>query len=489
MRLKQSYYEWGLALLALTAARVLMGALVPLTPDEAYYRLWALAPAAGYLDHPPMVAVFIRLGLLLGGDTACGVRLMGPFSAAVGTLLLAMATRDWLQVLRGYAPDKAKRAGLRTAVLLNGTVALGVGTLLMTPDTPLLLFMALMVWSLSRLCTTGKGAWWLVVGAAVGLGFDSKYTAVLPAAGMGIWLLLTSSGRQWLKTCWPWLGGLVAAVFVSPVVYWNATHHWASFMKQGGRTGDWHPAKMLTYFSELLGGQIGLASPGVFLFFVGGCVLLWKCRDSFSRLLLCIILLPLAVFLQHAVGARVQANWPVVLYPALTVAAALPLWRGWKAASGLGVTLVLLIVIQAVASPLKLSPHFDMTLRQMGGWPTFSREVVARVPANSFLIADEYGLAAELAFYAPLGKPVMAVEPRWDLFTFPAAPCGDGYLIRSRRRHDLPDGAFFKVLGQEPDIARARDGAVGETYAIYHVQMQCTAAGQSRNAVLLPTRN
>ncbi|WP_244183784.1 hypothetical protein [Acetobacter tropicalis] len=66
MRLKQSYYGWGLALLALTAARVLMGALVPLTPDEAYYRLWALAPAAGYLDHPPMVAVFIRLGLLLG---------------------------------------------------------------------------------------------------------------------------------------------------------------------------------------------------------------------------------------------------------------------------------------------------------------------------------------------------------------------------------------------------------------------------------------
>nr|WP_243444220.1 hypothetical protein [Acetobacter persici] len=46
-----------------------------------------------------------------------------------------------------------------------------------------------------------------------------------------------------------------------------------SFLKQGGRTSDWHPAKMLTYFGELLGGQVGLASPGVFLFFWGasGC--------------------------------------------------------------------------------------------------------------------------------------------------------------------------------------------------------------------------
>ncbi|WP_254906983.1 glycosyltransferase family 39 protein [Acetobacter tropicalis] len=489
MHLKSPYYGWGLALLVLTAIRIVMGAVVPLTPDEAYYRLWALAPAAGYLDHPPMVAVFIKLGLLVAGDNACGVRFLGPLSAAVGTILLAMATRDWLQHLAGYSAKDAQRAGVRTAVLLNGTVALGVGTLLMTPDTPLLLFMTLMVWSLGRLCATGNGAWWLLVGAAVGLGFDSKYTALLPAGGMGVWLLATQAGRGWLKTWWPWLGGAVAAVCVSPVVWWNATHHWASFMKQGGRTGDWHPARMLTYFSELVGGQVGLMSPGVFVFFIGGCVVLWKQRDSFSRLLLCMILVPLAVFVQHAVGARVQANWPVVLYPALAMAAALPRWRGWKVASGVGIALVALIVIQAVASPLKLSPHLDMTLRQMGGWPDFGRIVVAHVPADSVLIADEYGLAAELAFYAPVGRPVVAVEPRWSLFTFPKAACGEGYLIRSRRRHDMPDTALFTVLSQEQDFARERDGAVGERYALYHVRTQCDAAGHGQNAVLLPSRH
>lgn len=49
------------ALAALTLFRLMVAACVPLTPDEAYYRLWALAPAASYFDHPPMVALWIRL--------------------------------------------------------------------------------------------------------------------------------------------------------------------------------------------------------------------------------------------------------------------------------------------------------------------------------------------------------------------------------------------------------------------------------------------
>ncbi|MBE7729340.1 4-amino-4-deoxy-L-arabinose transferase, partial [Komagataeibacter sp. FXV3] len=66
---------WLYLLLLLAAVRLVVAGVLPLSPDEAYYRLWAFAPAAGYLDHPPMVAVWIRLGMLLGGDTASGVRL------------------------------------------------------------------------------------------------------------------------------------------------------------------------------------------------------------------------------------------------------------------------------------------------------------------------------------------------------------------------------------------------------------------------------
>ena len=37
---------------------------MPLSPDEAYYWVWSHALAAGYLDHPPMVALWVRAGTL-----------------------------------------------------------------------------------------------------------------------------------------------------------------------------------------------------------------------------------------------------------------------------------------------------------------------------------------------------------------------------------------------------------------------------------------
>lgn len=151
---------------------------------------------------------------------------------------------------------------------------------------------------------------------------------------------------------------------------------------------------------------------------------------------------------------RVQANWPVVLYPALAVAAVLPVWRGSLASSLLGMALVGVIVVQAAFSPVTLSPHFDMTLRQMGGWQEFAQSVAARTPASSVLVADEYGLAAELSFYAPKGRRVMAVEPRWNLFDLPRAACGEGYLICSHRRHDQPETAHFIVLDEEMPLVR-----------------------------------
>src|SRR6478752_1651969 len=50
-----------LTILALVALRLIAAALTPLTFDEAYYWMWSQHLALGYYDHPPMVAVVIRL--------------------------------------------------------------------------------------------------------------------------------------------------------------------------------------------------------------------------------------------------------------------------------------------------------------------------------------------------------------------------------------------------------------------------------------------
>ena len=50
------------AIVAMAGVHALVAALMPLSEDEAYYRLWGLAPALSYLDHPPMVGWMIAAG-------------------------------------------------------------------------------------------------------------------------------------------------------------------------------------------------------------------------------------------------------------------------------------------------------------------------------------------------------------------------------------------------------------------------------------------
>lgn len=478
------YAYWAVGLGLVTLVRLVLAAWMPLSPDEAYYRIWALAPAGGYLDHPFMVALWARVGMLLVGDTALGVRFMGPLSACLGTVLIVQAASCWLRT-QG-TPEQARAGAVRAGVLLNATLGVGLGTLVMTPDTPVLLFVALLLWGLVHACVGQQRRMWLVVGLAAGLGFDSKYTMLLPLAGLVVWLFATRQGRVWLRTPWPYMAALVAVACTTPVIWWNARHGWASFLKQGGRVGDWNPARALNFMGELLGGQVGLATPLIFVFFAAGVGLLWTRRNSFALLLLCMIVLPLMVFVQHALGARVQANWPVVLYPALALAAARVVWPWWKAAAFMGFGLAGVVCVQAAFMPLRLSPHLDVTLRQMGGWPAFARSVAASVPKEFPLVADEYGLASELAFYAS-GRTVLGVEPRWALFALPRPACGaQAYLVLSHRRAGGPDARFFEVLDALPDQVRARRGIVADTYSLFHVRLRCPVPGQMHDAALLP---
>ena len=61
---------------ALVLFRLIAAAVTPLTFDEAYYWTWSKHLVGGYYDHPSMVAVVIRLGTMIAGDTAFGVRLV-----------------------------------------------------------------------------------------------------------------------------------------------------------------------------------------------------------------------------------------------------------------------------------------------------------------------------------------------------------------------------------------------------------------------------
>src|SRR5262249_2222017 len=124
------------------------------------------------------------------------------------------------------------RIAATAAILLNVTLMAAVGTLIVTPDSPLLVASSLVLFFLAKVLETGRGVWWLAVGAAVGCALLSKYTALFFGPAILIWVVVAPKQRHWLLTPWPWLGAIIAFAMFAPVIVWNAEHHWVSFLKQ-----------------------------------------------------------------------------------------------------------------------------------------------------------------------------------------------------------------------------------------------------------------
>nr|WP_231875096.1 glycosyltransferase family 39 protein [Gluconobacter thailandicus] len=424
-------------LAVLTAIRLTLAAILPLTPDEAYYWVWSRHLQMGYFDHPFMVALWIKIGTWIVGDTPLGVRFLGPLSVLPGSWALFHAARLLL-------PSRPwPLSGFQAVLLLNATLMLGLGAATMTPDTPLVFFVSLALYAIGKAVSQPASralGWWLLAGMLLGLAFDSKYTAVLIGLGLGGAVVFSPALR---KQPGPWLAIPVLLAATVPVLYWNATHHWASLLKQGGRAGDWHPARAVQFLSELLGGQIGLATPLIFGLFVMG---LWACFKR-NRLLGWLGTLPLAVFIFHAFGDRVQANWPAVVYPVLALAAIEAGRRiRWAAISGLVVTA--LVYVQAAFAPLPLPPAKDPVQRQTGGWPEFSQKLGERAVAQgaTVFMAEDYGLASQLAFNQS-HLDVLGTDRRWSLFRLPVVQTNRG--IQVEEIHHIPSPLPADVLCRE----------------------------------------
>jgi 4-amino-4-deoxy-L-arabinose transferase-like glycosyltransferase len=429
---RQTYSIWLAALFGLTLLRLILAATRPLAPDEAYYWLWSQHLQAGYYDHPPMVALWIRIGTLLAGSKPLAIRLLGPLSAAAGSLCLWRAAED-------LAPNR--HAGLIAAGLFNATLIAGTGSIIMTPDTPLLFFWSATIAALGRWIATRDGRWWLLAGAAAGGAMLSKYTAILLVIAIGGWLLTTHNGRRALTKPWPWAGLFLALLIFAPNIFWNATHGWVSYLKQGGRVKQFDPARSLQFLAELIFGQIGLITPLIFGLMVAGVWRLFRPPNAAAKLLLWLTLLPAAVFLEHVISGRVQANWPAIILPAGCIAASClpePVLDRWlRPALALGFIMTLAVYAQSAAAVFPIPPDRDPTALQLAGWNDLTNQLSLRQTA--FVTADDYATLSELAYHAPAGMVVTAFGPRWRYFDFLAAnelPGASGIMVT--RRSDAP---------------------------------------------------
>ncbi len=467
----------GLVAMLLCAIRFYVCAAAGLADDEAYYRLWSLAPALSYLDHPPMIAWNIAAGRWMGGDTPLGVRLAAPVVHLIGTLAL------WRTAALLYDLETACRA----AWFLQAMPLLAVGGVIVTPDLPSVLFSGLVLWSLAELDRSQNANWWLAVALFAGCGLLSKYTNLFLGLTILLWLAAVPANHKWFRAPQLWIGGLLAALLASPVVIWNAEHQWASFAKQFGRVAP-SGGMSLHYLAELAGGFLGLASPVIALLAIAGLIRTVRSaiasRDSADVLIVAAVLPMLGYFLIHTLHDRVQANWLAPLYPTLAITAAIGLnttipqaWRRRCAAGavGLGFVSIAAVYMHAIYPFAALHIRKDPT-SQMHGWAEFGDAVdVLRGESGAAWIAtSSYATTGQIAFALKGRSDVAQLNERLRYAHLP--PLKNAVQMRpalyvelSRRSNVKLLHERFRSVTQLVKLGRADGSTEGAAYSIYLV--------------------
>jgi 4-amino-4-deoxy-L-arabinose transferase-like glycosyltransferase len=468
---------------AMTALRIVYANMIDLRTDEAYYWTWSKEHVLSFLDHPPMIAYFIRFGTGIFGDTPFGVRFAGILAMLVTQLLLADIARRVTHDTRAIA-----------LALLMPEAALYYGLLMakVAPDVALIPFAVAMVWALVRLVESGDTRWWLAAGAFYGLSLLSKLTAIMLLPSLAAFLLVPDWRWRWSRSPYPYLAALIALLLFLPVLIWNAEHDWASFRFQLVRATAIHDFSLRTV-GDYIGLQLGLVGFVLLPVVLSGLILTaWRgCRTREPRaiLLSTSVLIPFLYFLWKSLTLRIGDTWPMFMWPIGFAAAAIniamlpregfPAWMirstiFWaETAVVTGITTVVLVFLYYVVAPWNFLGQADPIGGEAGYGAVMDRvEAQLQKTGATWIAATDYRTYAMLRWHFKGRVPVVEVTERgrFQGFADPGMDRIKGhiglYVAREPdNRHLLWDltGATRQPLER---VERVWRGVVMDTYAL-----------------------
>ena len=210
-KLKQHKFLLPVAIFLLCILNIVQGSTTELLPDEAYYWVYSQYMSWGFFDHPPFVAVWVTISDFLFTDEL-GVRF---FSSISFSLLIYLV---WITIDH---PLKKKFTWL-FIVLVFSTALLNVYGFITTPDTPLLFFFALFLWSYKEYLTQRNTVSYLLLSLAITGMMYSKYQGIL------IVLFIFLSNWKLVKDYKIWLVCLGALVLYIPHIHWQYVNDFPS---------------------------------------------------------------------------------------------------------------------------------------------------------------------------------------------------------------------------------------------------------------------
>lgn len=297
MNLKLKEYllnPFSLLLIAWGILNLIQASFTPLDNDEAYYWMYSKYLAWGYFDHPPMIALMVKIGYLFFHNEL-GVRI-----AVVLTQLITLYV-VWLLI------DEELRTKRENVLLFFMLVAINpvwnIFSFIATPDSPLIFFTAIFLLTYKRFLMDSSWKNTLFLSFSIAALMYSKYHS-----GILIVLVILANPKV-LKNIRFHIAGFIALILFLPHLIWQYTNGFPSFKYHlVDRVSGFNPQ----HAPEYLLSQFSFHNPFLIT------ILIWlmfriRSRNTFDRTLKYIIAGFFIFFFVSSFRYRVEPQWTALI--------------------------------------------------------------------------------------------------------------------------------------------------------------------------------
>ncbi|MGN6183271.1 MAG: ArnT family glycosyltransferase [Thermoanaerobaculia bacterium] len=350
--------------------------------DELYFIACGRHLAWGYVDHPPLIALYARIGEWLGPSLR-GFRLLATIAGALHVMLTGVLTAR-------LGGNRIAQALACTAVLF-APIYLGIDSILSMNVFEHLLWLGCIL-VIVEIANGASEKWWLLFGVLAGLGLENKHSMLFLGFAVAVALILTPMRRSLAKP-WIYLGGAIAILIFLPNLLWQIQHDYPTLellrnVKESGTNVVLAPIPFVIQQAMMLD---PFSAP---LWIIGLVTLFANAR---YRVLAWIYVVVLVTF----IALEAKDYYVAPIYPMLFAAGAV--WcsaRRWRFVPAFALVIIGGLIAAPLALPILSPERYLAYQRALGVKPT--KTEVSHTSEMPQLFSDQFGweeMVREVARY------------------------------------------------------------------------------------------
>ena len=365
-----------------------------LSADEAQYWLWSKELNWGYFSKPPMIAWLIHVSNNIFGDYDYSIRIFAPLIHGINALVIFRLSQE--------INDNYLAHFLSSLIWLTLPIV-GVGSFLMSTDTPLMLIWTTSLLVIVKAYNSDNLFLWNLAGLTAGLALYAKYAALYLPLGLIIFYIINFQNEQNIKLRGLFLFLMNFIIVSLPNVIWNYFNNFQTINHLSSNAVIDAPSYSLFGTFTFLIAQIAILGPLLLIVFALTAYNIKKLNKLSIFLLYFIFPVYILMFIQ-GFFSEANANWAASALPAITILCGYFLSKRIKFAvltifSNFFICIFILIVSfngNLIFLDLKSDP-----LRKLKGWNILSEDLKDTISKkkSDVVLVDRRGIAAELIYY------------------------------------------------------------------------------------------